>query len=67
MEFLNAADFEARTKAPDATVTVLVATVEAEDHDDAILKTHEKFRDAIVLATYKQEPTEEGRRLGIRL
>lgn len=60
VEFLNSKDFEARNRDPDATVTVLVATVRAEDHDDAMRKACELFRDAVVLATYKCEPTEEG-------
>ena len=66
VEFLSSRDYRARIRDSDATVTVLQATVEAEDHDDAVLKTHERSPDAIVMATYKREPTDEGLKAGIR-
>ena len=66
VHFLSTRDYRARIHDSGATVTVLEATVEAEDHDDAILKAHERFPDTIVMATYKREPTEEGLKAGIR-
>ncbi len=64
VEFLSSHDYKARLHDASSRVTVLLATLEAEDHDDAVLKTHERFPDSIVIATYEREPTPEGAHAG---
>jgi len=66
VEFLSGQDYQARLHDTSAHVTVLLVTLKAEDHDDAVLKTHERFPDSIVLATYERKPTPEGAQAGFR-
>jgi hypothetical protein len=66
VEFLSSPDYKARLHDASARVTALLVTLEAEDHDDAVLKTHERFPDSIVIATYQREPTPEGANAGFR-
>ncbi len=66
VEFLSSHDYKTRLHDASARVTVLLVTLEAEDHDDAVLKTHKRFPDSIVLATYQQELTPEGAHAGFR-
>ena len=66
VEFLSSQDYRARLHDASARVTVLLVTLEAEDHDDAVLKTHERFPDGIVIATYQRKPTPEGAQAGFR-
>ena len=60
VDFVTSRDFRSKRDDPAVEMTVMHTTVTAEDYDSAILRTHALFHDAVVLATYKQEPTEEG-------
>jgi hypothetical protein len=60
VELLSSRDFEARRRNINAPVTVLLATVRAQDPDEAARTARGLCPDTVVLATYQRRTTEAG-------